>query len=273
MPREGSGAADHLIEDAAETPDIRAFVYGRAARLLRAHVRRGPENHAGLGHRWAGDGGGTGLGPCGVARRRGSESLGQTEVKDLDGAIGPHLDVGGLEVAVDDALLVRRFERLGDLSRDRQGLVEGERATRDPLRQVVPLDQLHHQSGYAATLFQAVYGGDVWMIQRGEYFGFALEPGQSVAVRRQGWRQDLDRHLALEPGVVRAIHLPHAALAEQRGNLVGAEATACGEDQVAWIIWAGSAFAARPRASARLSGDATRVRQESRVRSPDGRRS
>ena len=46
---------------------------------------------------------------------------------------------------MDDPLLVRRFERLGDLLRDRQRLVERDRAARDALRQVVALDQFHHE--------------------------------------------------------------------------------------------------------------------------------
>ena len=39
-------------------------------------------------------------------------------------AIGPQLDVGGLQIAMDDALLVRGFERLRDLPRNRQRFVE-----------------------------------------------------------------------------------------------------------------------------------------------------
>ena len=41
-----------------------------------------------------------------------------------------HLDVGRLQIAMDDALLVRRFERVGDLPRDRQRLVERHRSPR-----------------------------------------------------------------------------------------------------------------------------------------------
>ena len=55
------------------------------------------------------------------------------------------LDVRGLEIAVDDALLVRGFECLGDLPGDGQRLVERNRASRDTLREVVALDQLHHE--------------------------------------------------------------------------------------------------------------------------------
>ena len=46
---------------------------------------------------------------------------------------------------MNDPLLVRRFERLGDLLRDRQRLVERDRAARDPLREVLALDELHHE--------------------------------------------------------------------------------------------------------------------------------
>ena len=46
---------------------------------------------------------------------------------------------------MDDALLVRRFERLRDLPRDRQRLVEGQRAARDPIGERVALDQLEDQ--------------------------------------------------------------------------------------------------------------------------------
>ena len=62
-----------------------------------------------------------------------SKRLGQAEVEHLHGAVGPHLDVCRLEIAMDDALLVRGFERLGDLPRDRQRLGERKRALRDAI--------------------------------------------------------------------------------------------------------------------------------------------
>ena len=57
---------------------------------------------------------------------------------------------------MDDALLVRRFQRLRDLPGDGQRFVERDRATRDALRQVLALDQLHHERGDAAAFFEAV---------------------------------------------------------------------------------------------------------------------
>ena len=93
--------------------------------------------------------------------------LGEPEVEDLHGPVGPHLDVRGLQVAVDDSLLVRRLQRLGDLSRDGQRVADGDCATRDALRQILPLDQLHHERRHAAGCFEAVNVRDAGVIERG----------------------------------------------------------------------------------------------------------
>ncbi len=53
--------------------------------------------------------------------------LREAEIQYLHGAVRAHLDVLRLEVAMDDALLVRRLQRVGDLARDLQRIVE-----RDP---------------------------------------------------------------------------------------------------------------------------------------------
>ena len=77
--------------------------------------------------------------------------------------------------------------------------------------------------------------------------------------------QDLEGDLPLQLGIAGAIHLTHAAHAEQRGNLVGAEATACGEDQVAWIILGRRRIrSSTARQTARLSGGAIRSDRISR---------
>ena len=78
--------------------------------------------------------------------------LRQPEVEHLHRAVGAHLDVRGLQIAMDDALLVRGFERVGDLLRDRQRFVERDRAARDALRQILALDEFHHERGAAPDL-------------------------------------------------------------------------------------------------------------------------
>ena len=93
---------------------------------------------------------------------------------------------------------------------------------------VLALDQFHDERADAVRFFEAVDGGDVRMVQRGEHPGFALKPREPLRVGGEGLGQDLDRDVAIELRVARAIDLAHAAGAERRQDLVRAEAGAGG---------------------------------------------
>ena len=72
---------------------------------------------------------------------------------------------------MDDAALVRRFERLGDLPRDRQRFVERDRPPRDAIGQRRTVDQLHHEIVGPDVVQRA----DVRVVERGDGAGLALE--------------------------------------------------------------------------------------------------
>ncbi len=67
------------------------------------------------------------------------------------------------------------------------------------------------------------------MIERRQHTRFALESRQPLGVRRERVRQDLDRHIAPEARVVRAVHLAHAAGTQRRNHGVVAQAIASGQ--------------------------------------------
>ena len=95
---------------------------------------------------------------------------------------------------MDDPLLMRRFEGFGDLLRDGEGLINGDRPLGDAIRQGRPLDQFEHQRSELAALglvgfLKPVDVPDVGMVQRGEHFGFALEAGEAVRIRRERVRE------------------------------------------------------------------------------------
>ncbi len=69
-------------------------------------------------------------------------------------------------------------------------------------------------------MFQAVDRGDVGMIQRRQHFRFALKTGEPFGIMRERFGQNFDGHIARELGVVRLIHLSHAACANGGGDLV-----------------------------------------------------
>ena len=122
-PAKGSPAREHLVEHAPEGPHVGA----RDRRARRAPARgscrpRVPSNRARVGRSR-----GRRVAAGGASCRSSIRRLREAEVEHLDDAVGPDHDVGGLQVAMDDALLVSGLERVGDLPRDRQHL--GQRQT------------------------------------------------------------------------------------------------------------------------------------------------
>ena len=168
-----------------------------------------------------------------VRLRRTVEHLGETEVEDLDRAVGPNLDVGRLQIAMNDALLVRRFEGVGNLSCDAQRF--GNRQAADELGDGRAVNQFHHQRAddvpgtRRRDTLESVDGGDVGMIQRRERPGLAFEPGQALAVVRERLGQHLDRDVSRKVGVPRQVHLTHATRAERGLDVVRAQSRARGQ--------------------------------------------
>ena len=80
---------------------------------------------------------------------------------------------------------------------------------------------------------------DVGVIEGRERLRFAREPGQAIGIAGERVRKDLQRDVAIQLRIVRAIHLAHSACAEGGENLIRAESDARAEGQLSWIIRAG----------------------------------
>ena len=129
---------------------------------------------------------------------------------------------------MDDPLLVRLFERLRDLQRETEALLDWKRPGLEALGERRTGDQLHDEGMGLAAGLEAVDLGDVRVVQLREELRLAFESCQPFFVFRERRRQHLDRHLALEPGVRGAPDLAHATLAELGRDLVRTEAGAGG---------------------------------------------
>ena len=130
---------------------------------------------------------------------------------------------------MDEASLVRGFQRVHDLTRDverfwhRQGAVRAER-----VGERFAFHQLHDDGANAAAGFDAVDLRDVRMIERRECFGLALEPRKAFGVGSKDLGQNLERDVTIEAAVAGAKHFAHAAGADLLRDLIRAESTARG---------------------------------------------
>ena len=126
---------------------------------------------------------------------------------------------------MDDALLVGLLETLGDLLRDGESLVDGNRPSLQALREVLALDELHGDEVHRGAVgegrgFETVEVSDVRVIERGEEPGLALEAREPLGIGGEGLGQELDRHVAAELRVGGAIDLAHPARADRGGDPV-----------------------------------------------------
>src|SRR6476620_5425732 len=124
--------------------------------------------------------------------------LRQTEIENFNMSVARVLDVGRLQVPVNDSLLVRRFQRLSQLLRQRQYFVNRNRSALQSFLQRFSINQLHDNATRAAGLCESEYLSDVGMVQRSENFRLPLKPVHTIGIARELIRQDFDGNFAFE---------------------------------------------------------------------------
>src|SRR5207253_7200621 len=80
----------------------------------------------------------------------------------------------------------------------------------------------YERVGLTAVL-ETVDRGNVRMIERGQHLRLALEACEAIGIERERVWDDLQRDVATELRIARAIHLAHAAGADGREDLVRTE--------------------------------------------------
>ena len=154
--------------------------------------------------------------------------LRQAEVEDLHLAARGDEDVRRLDVAVHDALGVRRFERVGDL--------DGRVAAACPISMRLPAHAFCASVSPSSSsmtmkcrpfvLLDRVDGADVRVIERRGGARLALEALEQLAVLGHLRRKKLQRDAAAELGVLGFVHHAHATRAQFVENLVMQEGLA-----------------------------------------------
>jgi hypothetical protein len=124
------------------------------------------------------------VGAMDAYRARRVEHLREPEVEHFHGAVVPDLDVGRLEVAVNDAALMSRMECLDDLPGDRKRLVEWHATARNPIGQCRTFHQLQDEGVHprCGVFFDPMDRRDVRVTEGGEHQRFAMKTSEAVRI-------------------------------------------------------------------------------------------
>ena len=189
LPRE------HLVEDAAKRPEVRASVHGFAPRLLGTHVRRRPEDDAGLGRMRAQRRRAASRPPPRCSRT--SRPLASPKSSTFTVPSSRTLMFAGFRSRwmIPCSCAASRASAICEAIASAS--LMGIAPLRDPIGERRALDQLHHQGVYAVGVFEPVDLRDVRMIERREHLRFSPEAGEAIGIVGDGGQQDLDRDLAI----------------------------------------------------------------------------
>ena len=208
---ERRAAGKQLEERAAEAVDVCPIVRAAAVGgLFGGHVVGRAHGLAGPGHF--------------VAAAVLAVEAGKPQVEDLDLAPRREHEVGGLDVAVDQVVLVDVLKTHGNLPGEFAGVRHAEPAgMRDQPRQVQPLDILHDQHRAAVDFAGVVGADDLRVVQPADGLHLAFEACDGPLVLDVALGQHLDRDNPVELGVQGLVDGAHAAVPELLEELVFAK--------------------------------------------------
>jgi hypothetical protein len=186
------------VKDDAEAEDIGSHVDCLARRLFWRHVARRTENGADDSVRH-------GVREVVLLVACRLQQLGEAEIEKLDRPIWRDENVGGLQVAVQDAAIVSGLQCPRDLDRlaDRFG-------RRDRTAQRRAVDVLEHEIARPDVVQLA----DVRMVQGRNRTRFVFESTQAIRVMDQRGGENLDGDCAIKPRVAGFVDLAHSARAK-----------------------------------------------------------
>jgi hypothetical protein len=119
---------------------------------------------------------------------------------------------------------MRRLQAAARLRIQIHDLAPGKRTRTHELGERLAVDELHRHEDAAAEGGDVVHRDDVGVLETRHRLRLAQQPGAAVASAVVA--QQLDRHLAVELGVVGGVDHAHAALAEAVEDQVAPEAGA-----------------------------------------------
>src|SRR5262249_49608396 len=156
----------HFVKNCTQRKNIAPMVQLLPLHLLRRHVGDRSHHHLRRSERIAR-----------LLRIRGcklSHSR-ETEVENLDGSALVHHDVRGLQVAMNDGLVMGGSDSAWQRYCEFEELLQGQATFGDQAIEGLAIDQFHGDEVKAGRLLDRMNGDDVWVIETGRRTRLLLE--------------------------------------------------------------------------------------------------
>ena len=150
-------------------------------------------------------------GAAGVAR---IGELGQAKVENFGGTTIDEENVCRLDIAMDNAFGVGRFEAVGDLDAEVEKFGDGDGLAGDAALERLTFEELDGDERAAFEFADIVNGADVRMIERRGGAGFAAEPFDGLGILRDVVGEEFQGDVATEAGVFGFVDDTHSTATE-----------------------------------------------------------
>ena len=219
----GQFAGEHFVEHYAERINVGPAVHPLRIVLLfrRAVTRRAdgllPGEFVGRAHHsvHAGGSAASRFGGHRTARPAiAAQHFGDAKVRHLHPAGLVEQQVLRLDVAVDDAPVMRELQRVAQRRHDGQRLLRREFPRAQQMAQVHAVHKFHEQVIKSARLAEVVNGDDVRMVQRRQRLRLACEALGKLRIAHPLGREQFQRDEAVQAFLTCLVNHAHAAAAE-----------------------------------------------------------
>src|SRR5579862_129551 len=217
---EGQSAGGHFVQDHAERKEIGAGVEIFGADLFGRHVGDGADGGAGTGQMLAGGVLSQTVGDRGPTAYLRGFHLREAKIEDFGVAAVGDKNIGGLDVAVNDAFGVSGVQGVRDFDSQAQEHLGIERAATDAMAEGDAVEELHGDEAAAGLFADFVNGADIGMVEGGGGAGFTTETFQSLRILGQVVRKEFECHEAAQFSVFGLVNHAHATAAQLFGNAV-----------------------------------------------------
>ena len=147
--------------------------------------------------------------------------LGEAHICQLHPVLLIDQNIAGLDITVDDALLMRVDQRSGRLHPQIENSILRETPPlTEHLLQRLPVNEFHHEEVVAALLPEVITRDDIGMAELRHDPGFAPESINISLVPGERWLQDLQSNQTVEPLVARFEDRAHRPGTDPVENLI-----------------------------------------------------